>query len=562
MTGVKRRSGKRPKAKKPPPNRHLLANRVAQVNEPVKVSSVPVSSSSKKLTEENASVDPTRKDWSGFRIIDIDKVFGQIAEFVCCNKCNNPIKISEVKRVGLSSLFEICCEKCGVLKVLRNCAVIKDSEDRTSELNKRLILASHVLGFKNTGTKTFCGLMDLPPPVSAKSYYKSLKELHAVLKEEAEENMVKSIEEESNLEGSNEIKGKVLDVEVLTTVCSGCTNYKGPKEGVEYTDWLESHKPNCTINHTGSSGAMEAIGVVRIFERSLQRGGVKFKTYIGDGDSKTYPALVKAKPYGDELIPEKAECVGHVQKRMGTRLRTLKKSYSGKKLADGKSIGGRGRLTDQWIDKLSSFYGMAIRSSSDVKTMKNKIWAIWHHYNSTDKKPTHHLCPKGENSWCNYNKAKSKGTLPKFKHKAALPGAVLTAIKPVFKDLSKEELLQKCVGGYTQNPNESLNNLIWKNVPKTVFCGRKTLEIGVHDAVIVFNSGQKGRLKVFEKLGITPGQFCVSYCNEKDTLRKTVAQKRVLETTKEARKAKRQKNKDTSEKQLAEEGVMYAPGAF
>lgn len=183
-------------------------------------------------------------------------------------------------------------------------------------------------------------------------------------------------------------------------------------------------------------------------------------------------------------------------------------------------------------------------------------------YSSTDKKPAHNRCPQGKDSWCDYNRAKSDGNIENFTHKKSLPPAVLQAIKPVFTDLSKEELLQKCVGGFTQNPNESLNNIIWKNVPKNVYCGNKTLEIGVSDAVIVFNSGQKGRLDVLKNMGVTPGKYCVAYCNAKDKARKEVAQKRVLETTKEARKAKRQKNKHEAEKQIAEEGVMYAPGAF
>ena len=33
--------------------------------------------------------------------------------------------------------------------------------------------------------------------------------------------------------------------------------------------------------------------------------------------------VLEAKPYGDELHPEKLECVGHIQKRVGSRLRTL-----------------------------------------------------------------------------------------------------------------------------------------------------------------------------------------------------------------------------------------------
>lgn len=65
---------------------------------------------------------------------------------------------------------------------------------------------------------------------------------------------------------------------------------------------------------------------------------------------------------------------------MGTRLRNLKKDLRGKKLKDGKTIGGRGRLTDKKIDQFASFYGNAIRSSTFVQEMKDKVWAIFHHY--------------------------------------------------------------------------------------------------------------------------------------------------------------------------------------
>ncbi len=55
------------------------------------------------------------------------------------------------------------------------------------------------------------------------------------------------------------------------------------------------------------------------------------------------------------------ECVGHVQKRMGTALRKLKSQKGKKKLMDGKTIGGAGRLTGAKIDKLQVYYGLAIR---------------------------------------------------------------------------------------------------------------------------------------------------------------------------------------------------------
>jgi len=51
----------------------------------------------------------------------------------------------------------------------------------------------------------------------------------------------------------------------------------------------------------------------------------------------------------------KKECVGHVQKRVGTALRKLKKQKKG--------LAGRGKLTDAMIDRLQNYYGIAIRSN-------------------------------------------------------------------------------------------------------------------------------------------------------------------------------------------------------
>ena len=51
------------------------------------------------------------------------------------------------------------------------------------------------------------------------------------------------------------------------------------------------------INHQGSAGTMEAIGVVRIFERSVPELKLRYTTYIGDVDSKAYPSVVATNPY-------------------------------------------------------------------------------------------------------------------------------------------------------------------------------------------------------------------------------------------------------------------------
>ncbi|GFT48460.1 putative transposable element [Trichonephila clavipes] len=114
---------------------------------------------------------------------------------------------------------------------------------------------------------------------------------------------------------------------------------------------------------------------------------------------KTFNALSENKPYGDDHLIQKIECVGHVQKRMGTRPRKLKLVYSKKKLSDGKTIGGKGRLTDSLIDKLAHYYGNAIRcNSTSVKEMRK---AVWGHSCSTDDEPMHWFCPTNPNTWFN-----------------------------------------------------------------------------------------------------------------------------------------------------------------
>ncbi|GBN45659.1 hypothetical protein AVEN_174604-1 [Araneus ventricosus] len=98
---------------------------------------------------------------------------------------------------------------------------------------------------------------------------------------------------------------------------------------------------------------MEVEGMKKFFRRSVAERGVRYLSYIGDGDASTFKDVCEDKPYGINTTIEKVECVGHVQRRMGTRLRRLKKDMKRKKLADGKTIGGRGRLTDELIKKNS-----------------------------------------------------------------------------------------------------------------------------------------------------------------------------------------------------------------
>ena len=60
------------------------------------------------------------------------------------------------------------------------------------------------------------------------------------------------------------------------------------------------------------------------------------------------PVLVKLRKLAEKSMAKhivtKEECVGHVQKCMGARLREYKHKNKGKILGDGKSVGGEGRF--------------------------------------------------------------------------------------------------------------------------------------------------------------------------------------------------------------------------
>ena len=83
---------------------------------------------------------------------------------------------------------------------------------------------------------------------------------------------------------------------------------------------------------------------------------------------------------------------------------------------------------------------------------------------------------------------------------------------PIFKDLSKPELLKKCLRGKTQNNNECLNGVVWKGCRKI---GGKTLELGISSAVINFNDGATGFAnRVMKDLCLVDGQFTSKFCEK------------------------------------------------
>ena len=156
-----------------------------------------------------------------------------------------------------------------------------------------------------------------------------------------------------------------------------------------YAEWKNSHI--CKYNYIGSVGGMEPEGAKRVFARSITKHNLWYVEFVGDGDSKSFTNVKYTYP---DLEIKKLECVGHYQKRVGTRLRNLKKK--------GKGLSGRGRLTDAVIDRLQNYFGVAIRQNSgNLKGMKAGVLATLFHVASSKDNNWHFPhCPTGSNSYC------------------------------------------------------------------------------------------------------------------------------------------------------------------
>jgi hypothetical protein len=467
-----------------------------------------------------------------------------------------------------------------------------NNKSKAFEANRRAVLAMRNIGVGHQGLVKFCGAMNMLAPMNANSYTDHVTAIHGAAELVAKASMKSAAEETKQfyepeedgvydvgisadgswrrrgysssygvVTGMSLVTGKVLDIEVMSKECRECITWSSKKGSEEFEHWWEGHQHNCHANFEGSSGAMDAAGCVRIFERSVEQHSLRYVEFLGDGDSKAYNEITESLVYGEKPVT-KLECVGHVQKRMGSRLRSLKKRLGKTHLSDGKGIGGKGRLTDKVIDNLQVYYGKAIRNNThSIEDMENAVLAIFHHTRSTDENPDHNLCPEGETSWCGYQRDLAKNT-NEYSHSHPLPEAVSDSILPVFTDLSKSRLLSSCLHGGTQNQNEAFNALIWQRATKETHSSLPTVELATFLAVGIFNNGAKAILDILENLGIKPGCQTKKCLKKIDYDRLRHSTRKSSDKQKNKRKKIRQRKKGYIDNLSEKEGTKYEAGAF
>ena len=177
---------------------------------------------------------------------------------------------------------------------------------------------------------------------------------------------------------------------------------------------------------------------------------LRYTNYIGDGDSSAFNTIKKLKPYCDTII-RKPECVGHVQKGLGTSCHKLRMTWTGKKMIQWERHHGTSRVQVTKLIKLSILYkyycGMAMGNNvGGLYGIKNSVAAtLLYNCEIANKKERQQFCSCLRTSLCMWWSNKLIPGQNKYKKKLSFSLAIKSLLMPIFRDLLKETLLHKCV---------------------------------------------------------------------------------------------------------------------
>ncbi|CAF3486716.1 unnamed protein product [Rotaria sp. Silwood1] len=432
----------------------------------------------------------------------------------CGNRWNGTININ--KREGLFVILSFQCSSCTNIITIETSPKVVGSDRR--DINVRSQIGGHLCGIRHAGLVKLMGAMNLPSTIQDERYSKWDKDLLVSVKSFSDRSMKKAVEEAVTAANGRELmvsgdgfwqtRGfqsrhgaaaliscnttpKVLDIETCSALAIKKSN------PAKYNDVIRSH--HCEKNYNKSSGTIEADAVLNMFQRSVSKYEIYYTKYVGDGDSKTFATLSNKPLYPGKVI-RKIEDLNHFSKRMKRQLETKKREYGKKQLSDGKTIGGKNRLSEQNVIRLQMAFASTIRKCKhDLDLLFKRSWAIFWHKYSTNDDPRHDSCSI---DWCGYLKAARDGT--SYDHTPhALPRPVLDAIKPVFDNLCSRKSLERVLDASSQNPNEGFHSLVWLMSPKHKTTSGTIFEIACHLAIIIFNDGYFAlgkRIQIFSQV--------------------------------------------------------------
>ena len=321
---------------------------VAEVEEEIIVEEHDTSSSSKKLEGNVNFIGGSSFDFGVESTIffNTELLTQMLCDVARCPDCNEKLQIEylSTRKQGLAHFFQLKCGCCKWNKTYCSSQINRG----TYEINLASIIAFREMGLGYENMKSFCGMMNMPPPMNLNAFVKASTKLHGVYTDTAHESMKQAslevkksclkqnvdTESEENIVTEETVinaetvvdtlvsfdgtwqkrgyaslngvvtamssQGKCLDVEIMSKKCKACQRWKGKAETPPFIKWKEAHM--CKINYEGSAGSMESAGVMAIYHRSISKHGLRYTTYLGDGDTKSFQDVVESNPYPGIVI--------------------------------------------------------------------------------------------------------------------------------------------------------------------------------------------------------------------------------------------------------------------
>ncbi|XP_055950897.1 uncharacterized protein LOC129984987 [Argiope bruennichi] len=545
------------------------------------------SSSTSNVTEKNSYIMMNNDMWSSL-----------LSNIKCseCDMCS--LDVESNGEYGFSTKIELKCKNCN--KIFSSIfSSPREKDSKCFEANKKLVEAFLKIGKGHAALEIFSMAIGIHA-MDKKTFSKCLHQLydekqthkddilevsrkivrkkHQELSSAVEENLDDAIDITVSYDGTWQkrghsslygigiivdiLTGLIIDFEIISKYCPECTTAKRDlgEKSPEFSIWYKTHKSDCSKNYMGSLNSMETKAAEILWKRSIKNCGMRYVSVVSDGDAKTYQHVSELNVYGEDVEITKEECVNHVAKRLGTGLRKKVKECQSK----GITLGGRkvGSLKESTILKLTNYYRKAIKENvPDVQKMKSAIFASLFHCSSTDKTPKHSKCPTGSTSWCFYQRALANNEEPKSHStmKTKLSELVLEKILPIYQRLANNELLARCASGKTQNANESIHSIIWKNCPKEIFVSKKRLEMAVITSVGEYNFGCFNNITL-EQSGFNAASLDIA--QRRDKRRIAQSENRSSDIWKKKRIEKKIAKSVKTTKNIKKEGKTYGSGKF
>ena len=213
-----------------------------------------------------------------------------------CGRCKSKdieLECLDEKTKGFSVKFCIKCAACDWTYFFNPAKAFsmanRDSRGaKSQEIIVRTVMAFREIGQGHQAMKIFASILNMPSPITLKSFNKINSNLLPFYEATSCDCMKDAVTEVRKNVCPTAAENNIIDIQI----------------GI-YGSWQKR-------GHSSLNGVCTAVA------KTNRKINLRYSHYIGYGDTESYKNVVKAKPYGDDLVPVKIECVGHVQKRLGT----------------------------------------------------------------------------------------------------------------------------------------------------------------------------------------------------------------------------------------------------